>query len=75
MDYDQIEQRLVIAEQHATDGARHIEQQIRLIDELQRGGHDATQARQLLETMKEAQAMHEDERDRLALLLGVENDS
>jgi hypothetical protein len=45
MDYDQIEQRLVIAEQHATDGARHIEQQKRLIDELQRGGHDATQAR------------------------------
>ena len=40
-----------------------------LIDELERGGHDATQARQLLETMTKAQAMHEDERDRLASLL------
>ena len=69
MDRDEIDHHLVIAGQHVADGARHIEHQLRIIKDLQSGGHDTTQARQILETMKKGQAMHEEERSRLTALL------
>ena len=69
MDRNEIEQHLVIAEQRVSDGARHIDHQLRIIKDLERDGHDATRARQVLQTMETAQVMHDQERDRLVALL------
>jgi hypothetical protein len=64
MDREQIEQQLVLAERHFTRGEMHIARQIEINADLERDGHDATIARQLLASFEATQALHID-RDRL----------
>src|SRR5262249_49810611 len=60
------ERHLAQAERTAALGRSHIERQAQIVAELERGGHDATQARELLEIFKGLlQVEHEAHRDRL----------
>jgi hypothetical protein len=61
--------RLYQAERHVASGDRHIERQRELIFKLKQDGHDTTQARALLTLFEELQALHLNERDRLAAQL------
>jgi hypothetical protein len=54
------------AEQAIRHCRRHQERQLGIIAKRERGGHDASQARQLLKTLQQLQAEHEAHRDRLA---------
>ncbi len=53
------------AEAAVRDGLGHIARQRIIIRELERGGHDARSAKQLLATYLELQVQHEEHRDRL----------
>lgn len=44
---------------------RHQERQLGIIEKRERGGHDASQARELLRTLHQLQVEHESHRDRL----------
>jgi hypothetical protein len=57
--------RLYQAERHVASGERHIARQHDLIAELQRDGHDTTEAKALLKKFEELQTMHLNDRDRL----------
>lgn len=59
------EDLLARAEQTAALGRSHIERQRQIVSELERDGHDAGQARELLRTFEELQLQHEAHRDRL----------
>lgn len=65
MDLAQIAQNLAQAEMHVASGERHISQQRAIIDELERGGHDATEAKALLVGFEQTQRLHLENRDRL----------
>ena len=65
MTLNEIEQFLTLAEKHVSEGAAHIKRQRTLIDDLDRGAHDSTQARQLLESMLQTQALHESDAEGL----------
>ena len=53
------------AEQAIRHCRRHRERQLGIIEKRERVGHDASQARQLLQTLQQLQAEHEAHRDRL----------
>jgi hypothetical protein len=56
---------LAQAERHVVEGARHIERQHEIIQELERDGHDTTAARELLAALERTQVLHLEGRDRL----------
>ena len=56
---------LAEAERHVVQGERNIARQRNVLATLERDGHDAGQARKLLATFEELQAMHIADRDRL----------
>ena len=60
-----IEDHLALAERHVADGERHVARQKRLVYELERDGHDVTQAVTLVSTFEDTQALHVADRDRL----------
>jgi len=65
MDRALLTNRLYQAERHVANGERHIARQFDLIAELQRDGHDTTEAKALLKKFEELQVMHLNDRDRL----------
>ena len=58
-------QVLAQAERHILIGEGHVSEQRRLIDELERDGHDVTSAKELLATFEESLWLHVQHRDRL----------
>jgi len=60
-----IEKHLALAERHVADGEKHVARQKQLVAELERDGHDAKQARDLLKQFEDFQAIHVAERNRL----------
>ena len=65
MDLAEIAENLAQAELHVASGERHIAQQRAIIDELERAGQDATEARALLAGFEQTQRLHIENRDRL----------
>ncbi len=65
MERAMIERHLVQAEEHVLLGEKHILRQREILAELDRGGHDTTQAAALLVTLEESQILHVADRDRL----------
>ena len=65
MDRATIAERLVLAEEHVMTGASIIAHQQKIVAELERDGHNATLARQLLAQFERSQRIYEDDRDRL----------
>ena len=55
-----LEQELAQAEDWARQGRQQVEHQRRVVAILERDGHDTAQARALLDTLLETQALHED---------------
>jgi len=64
-DRKMIERHLAQAEEAVRLGRSHIARQIEIVAELERDGHDATTARELLRTFEDLQVQHEGHRDRL----------
>jgi hypothetical protein len=62
---------LARAEQHVALGKEQIDNQYRVIANLESDGHDTSAAVELLKQFIEAQEHHERDRDRLALRLGA----
>jgi len=62
---DFFRQTLSMAERHVALCETHIDIQTKLIAELERDGHDATQAKSLLSLFKRIQAVHLQYRDHL----------
>jgi hypothetical protein len=60
---------LAQTERHIAEGEEHLAQQVLLIEKLERHGHDSEDARALLKTMTETQALHKQDRDRVLKLL------
>ncbi len=65
MDRAIILEHLAQAERHVADGKQIIEKQEALIIDLERDGHDITDAIKILMTMRQTQALHEDGRDQI----------
>ena len=65
MDRDILERHLARVEERVAIGATNIARQRELIAELERDGHDASQAKQMLAQFLDLQAMHIADRDRL----------
>lgn len=59
------EERLKQAERHVAEGAEHVRRQHEIVARLEKGGHDAGSAKELLGQFEEIQAMHVADRDRL----------
>ena len=59
------ETALQMAQRHVIEGERHIERQRHIIAELRADGHSTEAAEQLLKTMLESQASHEQSLARL----------
>jgi Spy/CpxP family protein refolding chaperone len=71
MDPEILQQHLFQAEEHVALGEQHISRQRELIAELDRDGHDTKEARQLLATFEQLQALHVEDRDRLRRKISV----
>ncbi|MGY3530350.1 hypothetical protein [Bradyrhizobium sp. USDA 4452] len=65
MDRVILEQHLALAERHAAQGRQHVARQENLIAELDRDGHDTTEARKVLDTLRITQALHEQDVERI----------
>ena len=65
MDREMIIRHLAEAEEHVALGLRHIVEQEARIKDLDRDGHDSTEARRLLRLFRETQVQHVEHRDRL----------
>jgi hypothetical protein len=65
MDRSLLEQMLAQSREHVARGEEHLARQRLLIDELERDGHDSSQAWHVLRTLEETQSMHVAHRDRL----------
>ena len=65
MDRNILLQHLAQTERHIAEGEEHLAQQTLLIEKLERHGHDSEDARALLKTMIETQALHKQDRDRV----------
>jgi hypothetical protein len=70
MDRAVLIQHLAKAKQHAARGRQHLVRQEELIAELDRDGHDTTEARKVLATLRDSQALHEQDVARLLRELG-----
>jgi hypothetical protein len=64
------EKHLAQAERHVLESEEHAARQRDLIAELERDGHNTTQARQLLDILQDLLTMHIAHRDRLRQELG-----
>ena len=53
------------AERHVVQGARHIAEQEERVADLARQGHDAMEARKLLNNFYSSQVLHVEHRDRI----------
>ncbi|OKO75952.1 hypothetical protein AC629_33420 [Bradyrhizobium sp. NAS80.1] len=69
MDRAMLEKHLAIAQRHISEGAEHLARQQELIDELAHHNHDTTGAQAVLTTMRETQAIHIADRDRILMEL------
>jgi len=69
MDRATLERRLRLAEGHVAFGREQIVQQYKLIALLERDGHDATNAKKLLDKFEDIQETFEADRDRLSKAL------
>jgi hypothetical protein len=58
-------QHLALAERHLAEGEERLVRQQELIAELDRDGHDTKDARMILATMRETQALHRQDRERI----------
>ena len=65
MDTATIRQHLAMAERHVREGQQRVAKQRRLMDELERDGHDITSARELLYQFESLQATFIADRDRV----------
>jgi hypothetical protein len=65
MDRAMLQRHLAQAEQHVEQGQNHILQQETRIAQLDRDGHDTTEARKFLATLRETQAVHVESRERI----------
>jgi hypothetical protein len=65
MDRAELQQSLAEAERHVAVSARHIARQRKLIVELESRGEDATEAREVLDSLRQTQRLHVERRDRL----------
>jgi hypothetical protein len=70
MDRTTLQQHLAQAERHAAEGRRHLARQEALVAELDRDGHDTTEARKVLATLRATQTLHEEDVGRLLGELG-----
>ncbi len=57
--------RLRMAERHVVEGERRVNRQERIVAELDRDGHNATEARRLLGNFYDAQRLHLEHRSRM----------
>ena len=67
MDRQILKEHLALAERHVREGAEHVARQRQIIAELERDGHDATEARRMLATFETTQAMHVADLERIAV--------
>ncbi|MGY8711956.1 hypothetical protein RAD16_39995 [Bradyrhizobium sp. 18BD] len=65
MDRAMLQDHLAIAERHISEGAEHLARQQELIDRLANHNHDTSGALAVLRTMRETQAIHIADRDRI----------
>jgi len=70
MDRAILKEHLAQAERHASRGKQHLARQEEIIAELDRDGHDTTEARKVLATLRQTQVLHEQEVERLLRELG-----
>jgi hypothetical protein len=70
MDHDILLEHLALAERHISQGAEHLAKQQELIDKLASHKHDTRGAQAVLRTMRETQANHIQDRDRILKELG-----
>jgi hypothetical protein len=70
MDAALLKQHLELAERHVLEGDRHVMRQRELVAELERDGHDTTDANILLRQFEDLLAVHIQHRDRLRTELG-----
>jgi hypothetical protein len=63
-------EHLALAERHASEGRRHLARQEELIAWLDQRGHDTTDARGVLSTLRTTQALHEADVERILGELG-----
>ena len=59
------EEHLQLANKHVAKGEQHLANQRELICQMERDGHNSTEARRLLKEFEELQAMHIADRERL----------
>ena len=71
MDRVMWEDHLALAERHVALGAEHVAHQHQIIADLERSGHDATDARLFLAQLQDLQKLHLAHRDRLLKELGA----
>ena len=65
MDREQLTEHLAMTERHVAQGLGHLSSQRRIIANLEREGHDATTAIDLLALFEKTQASHVADRDRI----------
>jgi len=65
MDRDILERQLTKAEEQVVIAAQNVARQRELVAQLERDGHDASQAQKMLEQFLKQQALHIADRDRL----------
>ena len=65
MDPAAVQRHLAQAERHAAEGRRLVARQEALIADWHQRGHDTTDARKVLDTLSDTQAIHEDDARRL----------
>ena len=65
MDREILLQHLVLAERHIAQGKAHLIRQETLVAELDRNGHDTKEAEAILATLRQTQALHLQDRDRI----------
>lgn len=65
------QEHLAQAERHVVQGEGHIAKQRAIVAELERDGHDARIARDLLDQLEQMQELHVADRDRRREELGV----
>lgn len=75
MDHAALELHLAHVTQHIEEAAEHIIKQETLITELDRHGHDTTEAKKLLAVLREAHAVHVESRDRVSKELNDQDPS
>ena len=74
MDQGALQQHLAQAERHIAQGVVHLARQRVLITELHRAGHDTDEARAILDSLMETQALHQQDRERLLSLASQRED-